>query len=114
MLLDRRARVFILTLQCLLSVWLFFGSLELAEESQFVAETGTEDQSGQDLDEEVLSQLASGLKSDQSLLPRENASVIIAFPEPAISVPFATLDQSTHQKRPPSLPLYQQFSVYRI
>ena len=113
--LNPRARVFVLILRCLLSLWLFFGCLELVEQLQFVPETGVEDQTGQDQDEEVLSQLASGLKSDvPSLFARDNSAVVIAISEPTLSVSFTTFDQFTRQNPPPSLPLYQQFSVYRI
>ena len=89
--------------------------MELVEQLQFLPETGVEDQTGQDQDEEALSQLASGLKSDVLiLLAGDNPSVIIAISEPTISVSFAAFDQFTRQDPPPTLPLYQQFSVYRI
>ena len=114
MRLDRRARAFNLTIRCLFALWLFFGSLELLETLQLVPETGIEDQRGQDPDEDALAELESGLKSK---MPRadDNSSVILAIVEPPLSVSFATFDPLTHQTlSPPSLPLYQQFSVYRI
>ena len=115
MVLNRRVRVFNLTLQCLLSLWLFFGCLELVEQLQLVPETGVEDQTGQDQDEEALSQLASGLKPCVPiLLAGDNPSVILGSSEPTVSVWFATFDPFTRQNPPPSLPLYQQISVYRI
>ena len=43
---------------------MFIGGLELAEQSQLVQEVAGEPQDDQDLDEETLVQLASGLKSD--------------------------------------------------
>jgi hypothetical protein len=96
---------------------MFFGCLELAEQLQVVPETAAEDQERQDLDEEALSQLASGLKSALPPLsaPRD-ASVIIAVAEPTTSISFTTLHQLERLTRhdPPSLPLYQQLSVYRI
>jgi len=117
MLLDRRTPVFGLTLRCLFLLWVFFGCLELAEQLQAVPETVAEDQERQDLDEEALYQLASGLKSDV-LTPRTpcDASVIIAVASPTFAISFTTvhqLEQLTWHD-PPSLPLYQQLSVYRI
>ena len=114
MRLNRRTRIFILTLRCLLSLWLFFGALELAEELQLVTESA-EDHQGQDLDEEALSQLASGLKSDvPSLLTPDNPAVSITISEPTTSLSFATFQQFNRLNPPSSLPLYQRFSVYRI
>src|SRR5215467_1737792 len=48
----------------LLCLWVFFGCLELAEQLHVVEESVAEDQTHQDLDEDALIQLASGLKSD--------------------------------------------------
>jgi hypothetical protein len=115
MLLNRRTRIFLLSLRCLLSLWLFFCCLELAEELQFVTETVAEDQAGQDLDEEALSQLASGIKSDVSgLLTPDNLAVINTISEKTTSVLFTTFHHFKRLNPPFSLPLYQQFSVYRI
>lgn len=115
MLLNRRMRIFILTLRCLLSLWLFFGALELAEELQFVAESAAEDHQGQDLDEEALSQLASGIKSDISgLLTPDNLAVINTISEKTTSVLFTTFHHFKRLNPPSALPLYQRFSVYRI
>ena len=115
--MDRSTPVFGLTLRCLFLVWMFFGCLELAEQLQVVPETAAEDQEGQDLDEEALSQLASGLKSDVPT-PRTpcDASVNIAVASPTIPISFTTVLQLEQLTRhdPPSLPLYQQLSVYRI
>jgi hypothetical protein len=98
-------------------LWMFYGSLELAEQLHFVAETAAEDQEHQDLDEDALSQLASGLKSDvPSLGTPANASVIIAVADPTVTIAFPTVHQLERLMRhgSPSLPLYQQLSVYRI
>lgn len=117
MLINRSTPVFSLTVWCLLLLWLFFGGLELAEQVHFVPETVAEDLERQDLDVQVLSQLASGLKSDvPSLCVPENASVIIAVAAPTVTINFTTVHQLAQLMRhdPPSLPLYQQLSVYRI
>jgi hypothetical protein len=117
MLMNRRTPVFGLTLWCLFSVWLGFGCLELAEQLHAVPETAAEDQGGQDLDEEALAQLASGLKSDvPSLGAPGYASVIVEVVEPAFSISLNTAHQLKRRllHDPPSLPLHQQLSVYRI
>ena len=105
-----------LILWCLLSVWVFFGCLELAEQVQVVPEVAAEDQR-QDFDEESLVQLASGLKSGMpSLGTSSYASVPAQVAESAFSLSFDTVHQLTRLLRhgSPSLPLYQQLSVYRI
>ena len=116
MLMKRRRSGFDLTLWCLLTLWVFFGGLELAEQLQVIPEVAAEDQ-GQDLDEEALSQLASGLKSDMpSLSPPRDHSVIIAITMLTPSSAFTTVHQLKQLTwhAPPSLPLYQRLSVYRI
>ena len=112
MRLNPQARAFCLTLWCLLLLWMFFGALVMAEELQVITETAAEDQ--EDLDEEALSLLASGLKS--TVLPLHIPSfafsaivselLLSAFTAPAF--PLLELDD------PPSQPLYQRLSVYRI
>ncbi len=117
MLMDRSRPVFGLTIWCLLVLWMFFGGLELAEHLDVVPETAVEDQADQDLDEDALSQLASGLKSDVlSLGTPDNASVIIAIADPTVTSAFPAVHQIERLMRhgPPSLPLYQQLSIYRI
>jgi hypothetical protein len=117
MLLNRGAPVFGATVWCLLSLWLFFGCLELAEELHFVSETVAEDQEHQDLDEEALSQLASGLKADSpNLGPPGCASVTAEIAQPPCPISLCTLHQLTRLMLhdPPSLRLHQQLSVYRI
>ena len=115
--MNRRTRVFGLTLRCLLSVWLGFGCLELAEQFNLVPEAGAEDQAEQDLDRDALSQLASGLKPDvPSLEVRGCVSVPSTVTESTCAMSLNTI----HQLKPlllhgpPSLPLHQQLSVYRI
>jgi hypothetical protein len=115
--MNRRTPIFGLTLWCLLSLWMVFGGLELAEQVHAVPETAAEDQEPQDLDEEALSQLASGLKSDMPSLGAPGSAVVTAaLAEPACSLSVDTVHQLTRlmRHRPPSLPLHQQLSVYRI
>jgi hypothetical protein len=117
MLMNRRTPVFGLTLWCLFSVWLAFGCLELAEQVHAVPETAAEDQEDQDFDEEALAQLASGLKSDvPSLGAPGYASIIVEVVEPACSISLNTAHQLKRRlvHGPPSLPLHQQLSIYRI
>ena len=103
------------TIRCLLSLWLFFGCLELLETLNLVSEAGVEDQAGQDPDEDALIALESGLKSDVLLASDNNFSVSTMIVEPTLSVSFPGFEPFTHQSLPPPpLPLYQQFSVYRI
>lgn len=89
----------------------------MAEELQFVAETAAEDQQGQDLDEEVLYQLATGLKSD---VPIFSGPSDVAVPA-AVSVysgsPSLKPDgQPTRLavRDPRSLRLHQQLCIYRL
>lgn len=117
MLLNRGAPVFGATLWCLLLLWLFFGCLELAEELQFVSEIAAEDQEHQDLDEEALLQLASGLKPDgPSLGAPACASVTAGIAQPACPTCLSSLNQLQRLMLhdPPSLLLHQKLSVYRI
>ena len=115
--MNRRTPVVGLTLWCLLSVWLGFGCLELAEQLHAVPETAAEEQGGQDLDEAALAQLASGLKSDVPNLGAPGyAPVIVEVVEPAFSISLNTAHQLKGRllHGPPSFPLHQQLSVYRI
>ena len=115
MFMHRRTAVLSLTIWCLLAFWLCFGGLELLEDVNLIAETAAEDQNGQDLDEAVLSQLASSLKSD---VPKLDIpwGTHFANVEPVVWESF----HSVHRlgclmvHRPPSLRLHQQLSVYRI
>ncbi len=115
--MNRRTLVFGLTLRCLLSVWLGFGCVELAEQFNLVPEASAEGQAEQDLDRDALSQLASGLKPEVSSLEvRGCVSVPSTVTESTCAMSLNTI----HQLKPlllhgpPSLPLHQQLSVYRI
>jgi hypothetical protein len=120
MIMNRRSPVFGLTLWCLLSLWMFFGCLELAEQVQVAPETVAEDQEHQDLDGEALAQLVSGLKSDMpSLGAPSYASATAEVTAFACTLSLDTVHRLTWLMRhdphdPPSRPLYQRFSVYRI
>jgi hypothetical protein len=117
MFVNRRTPAFSLALWCLLSLWIFFGCLELAEQLHFVSEIVAEDQEHQDQDEEALFQLASGLKSN---VPSLGAPCCVSLSgevsEPAFSISLNTVHQLQRLMLhgPSSLPLYQRLSVYRI
>ncbi len=118
MLLKRRTSVFGLTLWCLLSAWVFFGGLELIEDSHLISALAEEPQSSEDYDEAALVQLASGLRSDLSSLDTPNCSS--TYPriiQSALPVPIHgafPLMRFVRPDSPLSLPLYQQLSVLRI
>jgi len=114
---NRRARLFRVTLWSLLSLWLCFGCLEVAEQFQVCPEAAAEDQDGQDLDAAVLSQLASGLKPDVPSLAAPRGPGIAE----AITEPIWVLSLNAGRQRrplmlhdPPSRPLHQQLCVYRM
>ena len=99
-----------LTIWCLLFSWLCFGGLELLEQLNFMAEV-------EDLDEEALLQVASGLKSEFSshddtfsASVANEAAESVVWLSVATAHPFVRL--MVHS--PPSLRLHQQLSVYRI
>lgn len=106
-----------LTIWCLLSLWLYFGCLELAEQLHVVPEMSAEDQKGQDPDEEVLSQLASALKADFSVL-NIACCAVAAVAVVDSTVPLSVCNDHQHQELAvlslSSLRLHQQLSVYRI
>jgi len=109
-----QAPLFRFTLWGLLSLWVFFGCLELAEQLHIVPEAAEEDQAHQDLDEEALIQLASGLKSDAARLSTHGcASAIVEMAAFAYTSSERTVCQLGRSMRhgPPS---HQQLSVYRI
>lgn len=116
-LMNRRTLVFGLTLRCLLSVWLGFGCVELAEQFNLLPEASAEGQAEQDLDRDALSQLASGLKPD---VPSLGVRGCVSVPSAVTESIFAVSLNTIHQLKPlllhgpPSLPLHQQLSVYRI
>jgi hypothetical protein len=112
-----QAPLFRFTLWGLLSLWVFFGCLELAEQLHIVPEAAEEDQAHQDLDEEALIQLASGLKSDAARLSTHGcASAIVEMAAFAYTSPARTVCQLGRSMRhgPPSIRRHQQLSVYRI
>ena len=63
--MTHRGRLFVLLAWCLLSLWMLYGGLELAEELHGVEKVGV---CVHDLDMDALIQLASGLKSDVLML----------------------------------------------
>jgi hypothetical protein len=99
----------------LLSLWLFFGCLELGEQLNVIVETAEEDHAGQDPDQEALSQLAAGLKS-QVEHPRapSSVSVLVEHVPPIVNFSVIPIHGTRPAHGPPSLRLHQQLSVYRI
>jgi hypothetical protein len=115
--MNRRTSVFRCTLWSLLSLWAFFGCLELIEESHIFPAAVEDAQEGEDFDEEALAQLASGLKSDLSgLEPLNSTSAPSVVVQPAGTPSERPIHLCARFGRhgPFSLPLYQQLSVYRI
>jgi hypothetical protein len=113
----RRTSVLSLVIGCLLFSWLCYGCLEFLEQVNVIPETAAEDQSDQDLDEAVLCQLASGLKSDVlSLDDLWGTSSIKERSEPAgwLSVHTVHPLDTVIVQSPPSLRLHQQLRLYRI
>jgi hypothetical protein len=98
----------------LISLWMFFACLEFAESLDVLTEVVSD---GQDLDEQALLQLTFGLKPDvlnDGTIGGNSASVDVPI------ALHAGLPVGTRPRRPPSFrspptrPLYQQLSVYRI
>ena len=112
-----RTPLFRLTLCGLLCLWVFFGCLELAEQLQIVEDSVAEDQAHQDLDEDALIQLASGLKSDGTTLCTSQC-VSTTIDVAALAYPPSL--RIVCQFRPPvryglySLRHHQELCVYRI
>lgn len=112
MRITHRTPVVQLTIWGLLSLWLFFGGLELAEDVHFVPET-----TAADLDQEALSQLASGLKPDVLSVGAPGGP---SFPAQITDRLFAYSVSPVHHltPQPPDAPLslrlHQLLSVYRI
>jgi hypothetical protein len=110
----RRGPLFLLIGWCLLSVWLVYGGLELAEELTLLVKVQN---SGRDLDMEALVQLASGLKPDVPTLESPPGSPNLT---PAGEPSRYTLSCQICRKegRQPqasgSRRLHQYLSVYRI
>lgn len=117
MYVNRHSKLFGLTLWSLLSIWAAFGSFEFAEAIEVLDEIVTRNATHQDLDEQALAQLASGIKSDVLALDAVRcATCSIAFVSATPSCNALTYRQSPDLiiHGPPFLPRYQQFSVYRI
>lgn len=91
----------------LFSVWLFFGSLALAEQANLTLETSAQD-------EQALSQLAAGLKTD---VPHgEDHSNGFVSAEITAPAAFVSPHQVTRGlvRAVPALRLHQRVSIYRI
>ena len=114
-LMNRRLTTFYVPIWCLLSVWLVFTCLELAEHSGLISETVAEDQGDPDM--EALSLLASGLKRDVPSLNVPCCTTVSAtLAELPLSRVFTAIQkvQPSIPTDPPPLRLHQQVSVYRI
>lgn len=103
----------------LLSLWLFFGGIELGEQLNLVVESVEAEDGGRDLDDEALAQLASGLKSDLHSLraPCWNAVAVEPIPSAravCMSPLHGSRTEPAHGPPPSSLRVHQQISVYRI
>ena len=113
---TRRASLFTFPIWSLLFAWLFFGCLELAELAYAAPEAAVEEQAEQDLDQEALAQLASGLKPD--ILSLDVPCVQDLAEAAELPLGFSTCPRYSRVLRwghgPPSLRLHQQLSVYRI
>jgi hypothetical protein len=98
----------------LLSVWLLYGGLELAEELTVIVKVQN---CARDLDMEALLQLGSGLKPD---VPALESPVIVQEARPAVDwcrsplVPHGDWIDRHDLLVLCSLRLHQYFSVYRI
>jgi hypothetical protein len=117
MFMNRRAPIVRFPIWSLLFVWLFFSCVELVEQAYGETEAAAEGQAEQDLDQEALSLLASGLKPDVPSLDAPGcascAAPVADFPIRLSASPFHHREQ-WWRHGPPSLRLHQQLSVYRI
>lgn len=107
MQVDYRKRFLRVISWGLFSVWLFFGSLALAEQVNLTVETSAQD-------EQALSQLAAGLKTD---VPHcEDCSNGFMCAEITAPAAFVSPHQVTRGlvRAVPALRLHQRVSVYRI
>ena len=101
MRLNPRAHAFCIPLWCLLLLWMFFDALVMAEELQVITETAAEDQ------EDRLKSIVLSLQ-----IPSFAFSATVS--EPLLSVFIAPAFTPLELHDPPSRPLYQRLSVYRI
>jgi len=112
--MTHRGRLFVLLAWSLLSLWMMYGGLELAEELHGVEKVGV---CVHDLDMDALIQLASGLRSDVLMLecPLATYHVMAVETPPLLMGAWQRRRQHTH---PPSgaasLRLHQRISVYLI
>ena len=115
MLLKRRSIVFRSTTWSLLTLWLYFGGTESAEQIQFLSEEMEEHQQEMDQDAAALAQLASGLQSEIPSLAAV-ASKLADHPTSALGISF--LFDSRYRQPPghgpPARRLHQSLCVYRI
>ncbi len=112
---NHRRSIFRLTLWGLFSAWIFFGCLELIENSQLIPSIVEDAQESADYDEDALTGLASGLKSDVISWGTLGSTWILKTVVESVITPCPpTVQPRLAHYGPPSLPLYQQLSVYRI
>ena len=115
MLLNPQWAVYRRSTWCLFALWLLFGGVELAEQAQVIAELAGEDQQDSDQDEDALTQLSSGLRSE---VPSLNVSSFgftnTVSPEFVACFECASSRQQLPGHSPPSLRLHQSISIYRI
>lgn len=112
--MNRRSSSFLLVTWCLLSAWLLYGGLELAEELKLVVKVQT---AARDLDMEALVQLASGLKPDVPTVENPPGSLNITLVVESVSLtpPYQLYRRNRHPVLIScSLRLHQYLSVYRI
>lgn len=112
--MNRRSSTCLLIVWCLLSLWLFYGGLELAEELKLAVKVQP---CAQDLDMECLLQLASGLKPDvPTLVNQPLLSETAEAVKPSLLTPTHTIDRETRYavQVSSSLRLHQYLSIYRI
>jgi hypothetical protein len=115
---NRRRPTYLMTVWSLLSLWLLFGGLELAEATHCIQENLSDD-GAENEDLEALAQLASGLKSElPAVIDPSFLSIATNTFDPSTSgagivfMPHRLQWLSVHG--PPTLSLHQQISVYRI
>ena len=114
MLFRRNPSYVRLLIYLLISLWMFFGCLEFAESLEVLTEVVSD---GQDLDEQALLQLTFGLKPDvlnDGSICEDSASIDLPTTLEAESPVGVRPRQLLSFRSPPSRPLYQQLSVYRI
>jgi hypothetical protein len=114
MLFRRDHSNFRLVIYGLISLWIFFGCLEFAESLDVLTEVLSD---SQDLDEQALLQLTFGLKPDllgDGRIGGNSATVDVPIALHAELPVITCRRQPLSFHSPPSRPLYQQLSVYRI